>query len=160
MFPIEDPKFIIDLELKFVRTELIEFLVYWNAKRGARPFPSRKDIAPREIEKLLPWINMYDILDGGKEFRVRLIGTALSDALGGGDYNGKPVSELPQLLSKRIQRGINLVLETRAPLRTYAIESAIPGQDFQGNESCLAPLSTNGADIDMIIVVAILQNRR
>jgi len=59
-----------------------------------------------------------------------------------------------------IQRGINLVLETRAPLRTYAIESAIPGQDFQGNESCLAPLSTNGADIDMIIVVSILENRK
>jgi len=160
MFPMEDPKFIIDLELKFFRSELIEFLAYWNAKRGARPFPGRKDIVPREIEKLLPWVNMYDTLDGGKEPRVRLIGTALSDALGGGDYSGKPVSELPQLLSKRIQRGISLVLETRAPLRTYAIESAIPGQDFQGKESCFAPLSANGTDIDMIIAVSILEKRR
>lgn len=163
MLPIEDPKFIVDLELKFFRQELTGFLAYWHAKRGARPFPSRKDIVPREIEKLLPWVNMYDIADhegGDKEYRVRLMGTALSAALGGGDYSGKPISEMPQLLSRRIQRGINLVLENRAPLRTYAIESAIPGQDFQGNESCLAPLSTNGADIDMIVVVAILQNRK
>jgi hypothetical protein len=160
MLPIEDPRFIVDPELNFLRQELIDFLAYWHAKRGARPFPGRKDIVPREIEKLLPWVQMYDVVDGGKEFRVRLIGTALSDTLGGGDYSGKPISEMPQLLSRRIQRGINLVLKNRAPLRTYAIESAIPGQDFQGNESCLAPLSTNGTDIDIIIVVAILQSRK
>lgn len=160
MFHTEDPKFIIDLELNFLRPELHEFLAYWNAKRGDLPFPSRRDIVPRDIEKLLSWINMYDILEGGKEIRIRLVGTALTDALGGGDYRGKPVSAFPQLLSKRVQRGINLVLENRAPLRTFAIESAIPGQDFQGNESCLAPLSANGADIDVVMVVAILQNRK
>ncbi len=160
MLPIEDPKFITDPELKFLRQELIEFLAYWNEKRGTRPFPGRKDIVPREIEKLLPWINMYDVLDGGANINVRLIGTALSDALGYRDYTGKPISEMPQLLSRRIRRGINWVLESRAPLRTLAIQSAIPGQDFQGNEACLAPLSTNGADIDIVIVVAILQQRK
>jgi len=160
MFPFEDPKFFIDPELKFLRQELIESLAYWNKKRGARPFPSRKDIVPREIENLLPWINMYDVLEGGTEIRVRLIGTALSMALGNKDYTGEPISEMPRLLARRIQRGISLVLEARAPMRTYAIESAIPGQDFQGNEACLMPLSTNGVDIDMIIAVAMLDLRK
>lgn len=146
--------------MKFLRQELVDFLAYWNSKRGARPFPSRMDIVPREIEKLLPWINIYDVVEGGKDFHIRLIGTGLSDALGDGDYRGKSISELPQSLSDRIRRSINLVLKNRAPLRTFAIQSAIPGQNFQGNESCLAPLSANGTDIDMVIVVAILQNRK
>lgn len=102
---------------------------------------------------------MYDVVDGGREFRVRLIGTALSDALGA-DYRGKLVSEMPHRLAERIIHSIDLVLKNRAPLRTYAIESAIPGQTFQGNESCLAPLSTNGTVIDIVIVIAMLQNRK
>lgn len=160
MSPDDDKGFILDLDLNFQRLELVEFHAYWNAKRGGRRFPARSDIAPRDIVKILPWINMYDIIDGGREIRTRLIGTALSDALGGKDYSGRLISEMPQLLAERIQKGVTKVLETGAPLRTYASISAIPGQDFQGNESCLAPLSSNGTEIDVIIVVAILQNRK
>lgn len=142
MLPIEDPKFIVDLELKFFRQELIEFLAYWHAKRGGRPFPSRKDIVPREIEKLLPWVNMYDIADqegGDKEYRVRLMGTALSAALGGGDYGGKPVSELPQLLSKRIQRGINLVLETARPCAPMRLNPPFLGRTSRAMNPAWCP---------------------
>lgn len=155
-----DNIFIRDLDLKFVRTELMEFLEYWNAKRGARPFPSRKDIAPREIQSLLPWLHMHDVTSKGDEIRIRLIGTILSETFGSGDLRGHPISVLPPLVFDRVQQGIEWALEARAPVRTYAPHAALPGQNFQGIESCFAPLSGNGADIDMIIAVSILENRK
>ncbi len=60
-----DNVFVKDLDLNFARKELVEFLAYWNAKRGARRFPSRADIAPREIQSLLPWLHMHDVADKG-----------------------------------------------------------------------------------------------
>jgi len=156
----EDKSFFRDLDLKFQRSESIEFLSYWNAKRGARRFPARADIVPREIIKLLPWINIYDVIDGGRDFHIRLIGTALTTVLGEDEYRGQPISNLPPLLAQRIHTACNWVLETQAPIRTYAHQSVIPGQDFQGAESCLAPLSSDGETIDVIIVLAMLNLRK
>lgn len=103
---------------------------------------------------------MHDVTQSGKEFRIRLIGTILSDTFGSGDMRGKPISALPPGVSARVKQGIEGVLEACAPVRTYAPHAALPGQHFQGIESCFAPLSGNGTDIDMIIAVSILENRK
>ena len=155
----EDNIFICDPELNFVLPALAGFLDYWNAKRGKRLFPSRADIIPREITPLLPWLHMHDVAPGQEEFCIRLIGTILSDTFGKGDMRGQPISVLPPGVFVRVRQGIEWVLEARAPIRTYAPHAALPGQNFQGIESCFAPLSSNGADIDVIIAVSILENR-
>jgi len=149
-----------DPELQLQRPELVELLEYWKRKRDTRPFPSRGDISPREMIEVLPWLHMYDVLGDGEEYLCRLGGTALSDLTGRTDSRDRSISTLPYPVFVRLKQALDWVVQTRAPLRTYSPSTSIPGQDFQGNESCLAPLSTNGADIDMIIVVAILQNRK
>ena len=150
----EDPDFTHSLELNFQHPELVEFLAYWNTKRGGKKFPDRADIIPREIINILPQIILIDLGAGGREPRIRLMGTEISEALGPGDHRGKLVSEVfPPLLFKRTERAISLVQESGAPVRTYAEHSAITGRDFQGNETCVAPLSSNGTDINMIIIV-------
>ncbi len=156
----EDNIFICDPELKFQRPELIEFLAYWNEKRGARQFPARLDIVPREIEKLLPWLHMHDVVDGGKDFHIRLAGTAISEFFDLGNPCGRSISILPSPVFKRLQQHLTAVLQARAPVRFYTWKSVMPGQDHQGSEGCYAPLSGNGADIDIIICIMMLENRR
>lgn len=78
----------LDRELNFESSLSIELLAYWNAKRGGRLFPSRKDIVPGEIQKLLPWLHMFDVINlspsemvefgYANDFRVRLIGAAMA----------------------------------------------------------------------------------
>jgi hypothetical protein len=76
---------------------------------------------------------MHDVISGREEFRIRLIGTILSDTFGDGNMRGKPFSALPPGVFARVK---------------------------QGTEPCFAPLSGNGADIDMIVAVSILENRK
>ena len=64
----------------------------WRAKcRGSRP-PGRSDF---EIEELVPWFGhviIMDVIDGGQDFRYRMIGTRITEFLDR-DYTGKRVSE-------------------------------------------------------------------
>lgn len=149
-----------DPDLNFQRPELIEFLAYWNAKRGARPFPSRADIVPREISRLLPWIHMYDVIADGTDFRVRLAGTALSAAFGNEDIRGRSITTLPAQVFTRLRQHLNRVMEVRTPVRTRSDSTTLPGHEFQGSEGCLAPLSSDTVNIDLIIAAVMLDTRR
>lgn len=50
-------------------------------------------------------------------------------------------------------------MDTRQPVRMISDASAIPEKDYMRSEMCLAPLSSNGADIDIIIGVTSLKAR-
>lgn len=72
---------------------LIDDLVaYWNRKRSGRIGPRRTEIDPTEMVAHLPHIFMLDVIDGGKDFRFRLIGTRIVEGLGR-DNTGRRVSE-------------------------------------------------------------------
>ncbi|MFZ5914833.1 MAG: PAS domain-containing protein [Pseudomonadota bacterium] len=147
-------------DLNFSRGELTEFLDYWRSKCRERNFPTRADINPREIERLLPWVNMYDVSPEGEEHRIRLLGSVLSSNFNIGDLRGKPLSSFPPLLASRARKGIDWVLETRGPIRAVATSSSIPGQEFQGTEICAVPLSDNGQDINIVMVIALLETHK
>lgn len=153
-----DDTFELYTDLVFERTELTEFLDYWRTKCGTREFPERNEVKPSEMVKLLPWINMYDVIDGGETFRFRICGTALTDILGQ-EFRGKLVSELPPGLHARVVMLLQEVLKVRGPVRGHSTATALPGQDFQGVELCAAPLSSDGDEIDIIVAVAILETR-
>lgn len=69
-------------------------LSYWMSKRGERSMPRKRDIDPIEIPpKILPNLQIIEVINGGARFRYRLIGTALVDAYGK-DFSGRIVDEL------------------------------------------------------------------
>ena len=64
----------------------------WETKRGSGGMPTRADF---DIEDLKPWFNhvlMVDVLDGGADFRYRMIGTHITDFMRR-DRSGKKVTE-------------------------------------------------------------------
>lgn len=67
------------------------FVDLWNEKRAGRPLPRRSDF---EIEDLAPWFGhviIMDVIDGGRDFRYRMIGTRITEFLDR-DYTGNLVS--------------------------------------------------------------------
>lgn len=89
---------------------------YWNEKRAGRAMPDRRDISPAHIVPFLPNILLSEVVDGGRDFRLRIFGTSLV-ALIGKEMTGKLLSEItgdPRLL----------VRPTAAQHRTLAVISA------------------------------------
>src|SRR3981189_854326 len=50
---------------------------YWLEKRGTRSMPRRSDISPAQLKLQLPHILLADVIDGGVDFRYRLVGMQL-----------------------------------------------------------------------------------
>src|SRR3546814_12547058 len=58
-----------------VEPELREIYHYWSGKRGGRCYPTRADIRPEEIKRLLPSVLLLDVLDAGRHFPLHIVGT-------------------------------------------------------------------------------------
>lgn len=54
---------------------------YWQSKCAAGGLPSRQDIDPAEIRRLLAHIALVDVLQNGGGFRYRLVGTRVVQQL-------------------------------------------------------------------------------
>lgn len=52
---------------------------YWLSCGGSRPMPTRSDINPADIPRLLPFVSLIEVADDVERSRVRLAGTRLRD---------------------------------------------------------------------------------
>ncbi|WP_176758546.1 PAS domain-containing protein [Limimonas halophila] len=72
---------------------LSEFYRYWHARRcGTGEWPRRRDLDPADIPALLPNLMLVEV--HGERYRYRLVGTAVTDALGM-DPTGRFMDDLP-----------------------------------------------------------------
>jgi hypothetical protein len=56
---------------------------YWLARRGRHRMPSRADIDPADIKRILPHLFLADVLAGPpRNYRYRLVGTLVTEVLG------------------------------------------------------------------------------
>jgi hypothetical protein len=133
-------------------TELREILDYWNRRCGMRDMPSRHDIDPLELRNHLPYLSLVDVLDGGRDFRFRLIGTGIT-ARFGRDSTGKTVREIyattaPQVLPWVLD-SMKSVVDTKQPVIMRGVLRAVQ-KDFMPFEVLRMPLSECGEAVSML----------
>jgi len=130
---------------------LRELYLYWDGKRGGRPYPARGDVDPAEIKKLLPFVMLVDVLAEGRHFRFRLIGTDV--ALGVNPTGKLQHEELPEgiyrdHISALFRRG------AAGPGALYS-RSSYGYTRIEGPRSVsrlFMPLSPDGQTVDMMLI--------
>lgn len=68
------------------------FADLWASKRGPLRLPRRDDFPFEELSSWFGHVIITEVVDGGLDFRYRLIGTAITEFLDR-DYSGRLVSE-------------------------------------------------------------------
>jgi hypothetical protein len=122
-------------------------LSYWLQKRGSRSMPRRRDLNPTEIPtRVLPNLQVIDVIDGGARFRYRLVGTALVDAYGR-DFTGKCPNEL--FPDDRL-RFIRTVCRAKSPIFTHNKYHTPKNLDLLAVRVYL-PLSDDDSDVHHIL---------
>lgn len=128
-------------------------LAYWLRKRGTASMPSKRDIDPTEIHpKILPNMQIIDVIDDGARFRYRLVGTALVQA-NGKDYTGQYPEEL--LSEDRASFVLNIyrtVCQSKGPLFTTNRYHTTKNIDLFTNRIYM-PLSDDGMNVHYILGV-------
>lgn len=131
-------------------------LNYWNEKRRDRAMPSRGDLSPFEMTDLLPVVQLYDVVDGGAVYRVRLFGTAVAK-LFDTDPTGNVFDRTSgSSLSRRMLTVFDQVVLQRKPLIARAVHTAIDKISYSPIESIFLPLSDDGSDINMIFAATVV----
>lgn len=126
---------------------------YWQAKRGSRAMPARNDISPAQLKTQLPHILIADVVDGGADFRYRLVGTRLREFFRT-EPSGNLMSEAlasfgPETLTATLE-AYGTALTRRAPVRLTGGGSLF-GQNTKLFDAYLAPLSDDGTTPNMVL---------
>jgi hypothetical protein len=125
-------------------------LAYWQSKRGARTMPSRQDLDPVEMVSFLPNVVLIDVLDGGRDFRYRLIGTNVDDLLQE-SCTGRSLSEFPER-DAAIRESCGRAFATGQPVsRSLAYRG--PGEHHVEIQQITLPLSADGRSVNTLMVV-------
>ena len=122
---------------------------YWDERRGGRSMPSRRDIDPLDIPKLLPHILLIDVSYDPLVFRFRLAGTEIT-GLFGEEITGKTTEEIQnQRLGRLLRKSYEEVIRVRLP---SAKTSTYEGRNrYLRYTRLLLPLSADGEVIDMLL---------
>lgn len=89
---------------------------YWLSKCRNGRLPSRRDIDPTEIPRLLPYLMITELVSSGTRLRFRLAGTAIVAAYGG-ELTGKYCDEVwPAERRASIMANYRLICEYKQPL--------------------------------------------
>jgi hypothetical protein len=134
----------------FLDPRLAYLFDYWRRKRGDRPAASRTDLMPSEIKPFLPIMNLLDVHREPLEFRHRLVGTEIVEAVGR-DVTGRTVS--PQLYGddyEKILEGLRTVADDIRPFRRLRRPTWF-SRDWLSLEAIELPLIDSSGEVNMIL---------
>ena len=124
---------------------------YWDSVRGGRALPSRRDLDPAEIPRILPFVMLVDVEPEPLDFRFRLIGTEIQ-AIVARHTRGRSFSSIPFMApGNPIWSEYEWVVDSRRPL-VSALSYVGNDRFVQKLRHCLMPLSSDGGAVDMIFV--------
>ncbi len=151
-----------DFDEKSLPKPLAQLYTYWQAKCGGRLMPSRADINPVEMQAFLPHAMLIDVITDDKNdirFRTRLIGTHVVNGFGG-EFTGKYLDdiELGDQRGSLIEACLHTVRKKKPAYLAGDLVRQSPAE-LISYQRLGVPLSTDGKNVDMILVAALVQRR-
>lgn len=145
-----------DDALPFTDDRLAAAYFYWRRKRGNRRMPSRAEIDPIEIPRLLPDVMLVDVLGDGR-YRYRLIGTENARAHGI-NATGRYLDEvLPGLEYRKHVTGLyDECVRERRPVYTECLFLSPQLQAPERHTKVIfLPLSEDGETVNIVFVLQV-----
>lgn len=156
-----------DLSLRFTSFELpldriedariARLAALWQAKRGARTLPARRDVGFDDLRELMGRIVMFDVLRDPLRFRFRLVGTLLVEAIGF-DPTGKLTTEArPRGYLEEVEGHYRQAVERRAPVFHRIVFDwvmtgpGVPSTLQRDYVRLLLPFADDGQTVDILL---------
>jgi hypothetical protein len=145
------------IDLDSVENNLVRAgLGYWRRLKGARAFPSRQEIVPRDIAGLLRNVILVKVINAGEDYEFRIVGDAHVQ-MSGFNMQGSHMRDLKRVspgFAAALQKLYARVLETRQPFALRGVMDR-PGQAPMSSESVLLPMGQEDSVVDHILVFSV-----
>jgi hypothetical protein len=133
-----------------------EALTAWEAARRGRHMPSRANMGPRVMRGFLKHTALIQVVDGGCDFRYRVVGDAVILQQGVA-LNGMTTADLDARIpgyGAQLARAYGRVLRHRVPFAYRGLYYRPVDKHTFSHESVMLPLGDDGEAVDHLIVVA------
>jgi hypothetical protein len=128
----------------------LEFYEYWLQKSAGKSMPSRDDLDPLDIPRLLPNVFLIDVVSGSpRRFRFRLVGTRIAE-LEGEMTNSYLDEFIPDSPGTAMARHYDDAAEGHVYLRRETLGWQTREREHLGYDVLLLPLSPDGETVDML----------
>jgi len=128
-----------------------EMFAYWNSLKAGAPAPTRREIDPGHMKRLLPTVSLTYVLRGdGLDYRVRLAGTGLYNVYGR-EITGRTLAEVYNSAAAEYWRHeLGKVVHERKP-GVGVHNLAWRGASHLSIVWIRLPLVTEAGDVNMIL---------
>ncbi len=141
---------IIDYTLTTDSAPLTALRDHWMQARGSHVMPAHADLRPAAMKPALPFLMILEAINGGEDFKLRLIGTAIVKAAGI-DETGRLLSTaLHQRLATRMRDVCRHVMRRQSGMRGFAPLVLRDDVDFLAHEGIWLPLGADRRHADMV----------
>lgn len=121
---------------------------YWLDMKGTRSMPSRADLNPVDIVRLLPNISLVNVENNPRRYKMRLVGTESVKAMGF-DTTGKYLDEYPgveRILKQKYDDLVNSKMPYFTSDKLKWIDKTVLNIKVIG-----LPLSSDGQNVDILM---------
>ena len=126
---------------------------YWNGLRGQLSAPSRRDIEPRQIASILPWIGIMERHGTSHGHRWRLAGTGIARVWGDGLTGSTVAPDWPDVYRCSLLRALDGIYDLHQPF-VARLKAASASGKMVGLELLAAPVeSIDGTSIHALCAV-------
>lgn len=123
---------------------------YWQGLRRGRAMPSRTDVDPMAIPRLLPYVIMYGVAsDGG--YTVRLVGEEVVQFAGRNAAGGPAGHTMPPQAARMLLDILNAVTGERTPKFRAGKAHWQPDKHYRDFEACFLPLSPDDESVNFVL---------
>jgi len=131
---------------------LLVFYRYWDSARGGKVMPARSDVDPIDIPReLLPNLFLVEVVDGGRRFKFRLVGSE-STLAAGRSLTGYHVDEVnPNLAyADYVSNLYRRAIQRKRPVLSVS-NFGLPEMEHRMTQRIMCPLSPDGERVTMVI---------
>lgn len=124
---------------------------HWRAISPVGRLPGRQHFEPMAVVSLLPNLWLLDVIDGGIDFRVRILGTDIED-VGTWAMTGATLQEtFPSREAGVLCHELRRVVKTGRPVWHENGRYFTPARMISGVERVALPLARDGKTVDMVL---------
>ncbi len=140
-----DPPVSFDLPASLTREPVMKGYRYWQAARGERDMPARKDMSPQGMRDFVSHVGLVEVRrdeDGRYDFFIRLAGAKIENVFG--SITGKALGQfLPADVEARWRSVFEVALQAKVPVSTTS-RVVFGGKGYLVSETLIAPLGDGG----------------
>jgi hypothetical protein len=134
--------------------DLLALFAYWQSKHRDGRLPSRADVDPLEIPRLLKNIALLEVTGEAEDFVIALAGSRIEE-VHGRSLKGVSIFELQKIMEKSPAIEQYAEVARTAEPRYREGDLKIFGKDFWYSHRLILPLSSDGARVDALLAGAV-----